>query len=301
MHEIRVTAPDHKGEQVARLALKVGIPRVSVYSVFVYGPDETKAIVSAETSTPLAKAFVDELLSADWFNRREYSVTARQLRAILSDTSLKEITRPMVEPALDVMEDLWQLSHITPSYLGRAGGAAVLLAYGMLENSAISIVVAALFLPFLSEVLAVSFGAWARDWKLARQGIAALLTSTVLSIAFGACVAFLHKGTLQFHSFQPPLVSFAVSSVIGIAAGLSSADDAGRRYLIGVAAAVQYAVYPAWFGICLALGFPAKQVAVEHLTTFGLNILTIGGSALAVYACTGMRKEEVHRFAAKTR
>src|SRR5437868_5438572 len=79
-----------------------------------------------------------------------------------------EITRPMIEPALDVLEDLWQLSHITPSYVARATGAALLLAYGMFQNNAIAIVVAALFLPFLSQVLAVSFGLWAGDRQLAR-------------------------------------------------------------------------------------------------------------------------------------
>jgi uncharacterized membrane protein len=114
----------------------------------------------------------------------------------------------MIEPALDVLEDLWQLSHVTPSYIGRAAGAAVLMAYGMFENSAISIVVAALFLPFLSQVLAISFGLWVRDRGLAKQGLFALCISSVLSIAAGVLMALLHRGPLLFDDFKTPLVSF---------------------------------------------------------------------------------------------
>jgi hypothetical protein len=39
-----------------------------------------------------------------------------------------------------------------------AAAGAILLATGILENNPISIVIAALFLPFLSQVLALSFG-----------------------------------------------------------------------------------------------------------------------------------------------
>ncbi len=41
------------------------------------------------------------------------------------------------------------MSHVRASYLGRAAGGAILLADGVIHNSSISIVVAALFLPFL--------------------------------------------------------------------------------------------------------------------------------------------------------
>src|SRR5260370_14862169 len=149
----------------------------------------------------------------------------------------------MVKPALDGLEDLWQSRQIPPSLVGRAVSAAILLAYGMFENSAISIIAAALFLPFLSQVLAVSLGLGMGERKLARQGIAALGLSTAICIASGAAVALLCKGPLLFSDFKRPLVSFGIACLIGAAAGLASADDAGRRYLIGVAAAVQYSVF----------------------------------------------------------
>ena len=251
MHEIRVTVPEGQSRPVALLALDSGIRQVSVYNVFVHGPDQKREIVSAETSTPLAKAFIDSLLAAPWFDPEQFSLSARELRAILSSQNLREITQPMVEPALDVLEDLWQLSHLTPSYIGRACSAAILLAYGMLENSAIAIVVAALFLPFLSQVLAISFGAYAGDLGLARQGALTLGVSTAACVASGIVISLLHGGAVQFADFRGPLASLGISSVIGVAAGLASADDAGRRYLIGVAAAVQYAIFPVWLGVCV--------------------------------------------------
>jgi hypothetical protein len=97
-------------------------------------------------------------------------------------------------------------------------------------------------------------------------------------------VAVLEGGTIAFSNFKGPLGSFAISAVIGIAAGLSSADDAGRRYLIGVAAAVQFAIFPVWFGQAFILGLPAKSVWLERLVCFLINLVTIGAFAPIAYA-----------------
>jgi hypothetical protein len=148
-------------------------------------------------------------------------------------------------------------------------------------------------------VLALAFGSWAGDWRLARQGAFALLVSILVSIAAGAVVAMLHHGPLAFTDFQSPLVAFGISSVIGVAAGLASADDAGRRYLIGVAAAVQYSVFPVWFGTSLVLGFPSRPIVWERIATFAVNIATIAVVAGVVYALAGMRREDAGRLHTK--
>jgi hypothetical protein len=300
MHEVRVKVPKDRTEAIADLAFAAGIAEVSIYDVHVCPNEQQKQVVSVETSTPLAKRFIDAMFGVSWFDPKQYSITTRELRAIVSSDTVPNLTKPMVEPGLDVFEDLWQLNHVTPSYLGRAVGAAILLAYGMFKNSAISIVVAAMFLPFLSQVLALAFGLWAGDKKLAKQGSFALLVSTFVSICGGALIAFMNRGQLKFTDFQPPLIAFGISSVIGIVAGLASADDAGRRYLIGVAAAVQYAVFPVWFGISLVLGFPPRTVIIERIATFVINIVTIAVSAGVVYALVGMRREEADRLRTTT-
>ncbi len=296
MREIRVTVPPPDESKIARVALENGIGEVAVQEAYVHGPNQRKVIVSVSVSTPRAKAFLDALFATDWFDPAQHSVTSRELRAIAGRDPLQVLTRPMIAPALDVLEDLWQLSYVTPSYAARAGGAAVLLADGMIENSPIAIVVAALFLPFLSEVLACSFGLWAGHRGLVRQGALALGVSTLISIAAGMAVTLLRASPMGFTDFKGPLPSFGISAVIGIAAGLASADDAGRRYLIGVAAAVQYAIFPVWVGYCCVRGFPDLATVGLRIASFAVNVVTIGGLAALVYSWTGMRKEDAHRL-----
>jgi uncharacterized membrane protein len=215
------------------------------------------------------------------------------LRAIVTDAHPREITQPMVEPPVNVFEDLWQLSDLTVSYFARALAGAILLAYGMLHDNPITIVVAALFLPFLSQVLAVSFGIWAGDWGLACQGCKALTVSTIASIFGGAVVTLIKGGPMLFTHFSSPLSSFAISAVIGATAGPITADDAGRRYLIGVAAAVQYGIFPVWFGSCLAHGFPQPNITTERIGTFAINVFTIAIAALVAYVFLRIKRKDV--------
>jgi hypothetical protein len=296
MHEIRVTVPEGRANDVADLALRTGIRQVTVYSVFAHGPNCTKQIVSAETSTPLAKKFADSVLTSDWFDSSESSLSSRELRAVVTDGDPYEITRPMLEPPINVFEDLWQLNHITISYWARAAGGATLMTYGMLQNDPVMIVVAALFLPFMSQVLGLSFGAWAGDLSLAWQSFKALLTSCAMSITGGVLIGLLHQQPMQYHGFLAPLPSFAICTVIGFTAGVITADDAGRRYLIGVAAAVQYGVYPVWLGYSLVNGFPGPSQTFLRLGTFALNVLTITGFALIGYISLDIKRKDVRGF-----
>ncbi len=239
MHEIRVTLPPDCVNEAASLAHSAGIDRVSIADVFVHGPNLRRQTVSVETSTPKAKDFVEALLNSPRLTQADYALTSREVRSILGGDPVESVTRPMSEPFTDVIQDLWQLSHVTPSYIGRAAAGAILLSTGVIENNPIAIVVAALFLPFLSQVLAITFGLWNRDRRLFMQGIRAVVVSTALAIVAGALVAAIQGGPILFTGFKNPLSSLAISAAIGVTAGLSTADDTGRRYLIGVAAAVQ--------------------------------------------------------------
>ena len=62
MHEIRVTAPAGKAADVARVAWDAGIEQVTSIARMPTVLSNRKDIVSAETSTPQAKTFVDKLL-----------------------------------------------------------------------------------------------------------------------------------------------------------------------------------------------------------------------------------------------
>jgi hypothetical protein len=284
MHEIRATlAPEHVAE-ATRLAHEAGIDCVGITEIYHDGPNVRRKIVSVETSTPKARIFVESLLASETLSGTDYSVTSRELRAIVNDDDVAEITRPVDEPFPDVIQDLWQLSHLSPSYVARAFAGGILLASGIIDDSAVAIVVAALFLPFLSEVLAVSIGIWSRDGRLIRRGLAALGVSAALAFLGGMAVAAFTGGPIRFAGFKSPLPSFVLSAVIGITAGLAEADDTGRRYLIGVAAAVQLAIFPVWFGAALVAGLPSETIVGERLLSFAINFATISATALASYA-----------------
>ena len=231
----------------------------------------------------------EALLGCADFRGADYSLTSRELRAIVNGEDLADLTRPMSEPFPDVIQDLWQLSHLTPSYVARAAAGAILLATGILDDNPVSIVVAALFLPFLAEVLAVSFGLWSRDRRLILRGLRAIAVSTALAFAAGALVAAIQGGPIHFTAFKSPLASFAISAVIGVTAGLSNADDTGRRYLIGVAAAVQLAIFPVWLGAATVIGLPAEDVLWSRLGSFLINLGTISLAAVAAYAVLHLR------------
>jgi hypothetical protein len=289
MHEIRATLPPEQVSAATRLARAAGIRKVSVADVYVHGPDQRRQVISVETSTPQARAFVEALLGSADIRAADCSITSRELRAIVNGDDLHSLTKPMIEPFPDVIQDLWQLSHLTVSYLARAVAGAILLATGIIDNNPVSIVVAALFLPFLSEVLAVSFGLWSRDKRLVFRGLRAIAVSTALAFAAGAVVAALQGGPILFTAFKGRLASFAISGAIGITAGLSSADDTGRRYLIGVAAAVQLAIFPVWLGTAMVIGLPAQEVLWSRLESFLINLGTISVAAVTAYAALHLR------------
>lgn len=284
MHEIRATIPPDCVLEAARLAKSAGIARVTVTQVYVNGPEVDRRQLSVETSTPKARAFVEAFLNSPTLSQTDYTLTSREVRAIVDDETTSSLTRPMSEPFTDVIQDLWQLGHVTASYIARAAAGAILLATGIMEDNPIAIVVAALFLPFLAQVLAVSFGMWSRDRGLIFQGLRALLVSTVLAVAAGAVVAWLEGGPIRFAGFKSPLSSFAISSLIGITAGLSNADDTGRRYLIGVAAAVQLALFPVWLGAAFVVGTPSHEILYPRLASFAISITTISAFSVAAYA-----------------
>lgn len=283
MHEIRATIPGDAVDEVVKIARAAGIYEVMTSEVFIRGPEAKRILCSIETSTPQAQALTGALLDAEGL-KGKISLTSRELRAIVNETPVEEVTRPMGEPLPDVMQDLWQLSHLTWSYVGRALAGGILLATGILEDNPISIVVAAMFLPFLSQVLALGIGLWSGDKKLAMHGLKAVGASMMLAFLGGVAVSACVGGPIGFHGFKGPLSSFVISSVIGITAGLSCVDDVGRRYLVSVAAAVQLAVFPVWLGAAAVIGIPDVGVVIHHLLSFAVNLVTIPTVSAIAYA-----------------
>src|ERR1044071_7963444 len=101
MHEVRVTVPRGSGGAVVKAAL--GIGRVTICPVIqAVGPHSDAEIISVETSTPRAKAFLDHIMSPGTIDLSTSSVSTREIRAIVSsEGDNREITYPAVEPTVE--------------------------------------------------------------------------------------------------------------------------------------------------------------------------------------------------------
>ena len=299
MRLVKVKTPEGKGSDVARLAHEVGIDSASVHQISEYKQTgkETKDMVELSSSTPNIKTFIEALTSAPFFDPNEYPFSIREPRTIAASQTEREVTRPLVIPSTDVLEELWQFSHITFSFVCRVFIAAALLSYGMIEANLLLMIAGLLFLPLLPLLLSVGFGAWTRQWSLVVQGAFAYVLATAIIVAAGALVALVTEPPLKFHEFSPTPVAFLISIIVGIAAGLATSDDAGRRELIGLAATAQIATIPAWLGITLVFGLSPIETITrgQRAATFGVNTVTIIIASLITYAALRMRIRSAHR------
>lgn len=303
MQEVTVSTPKGKGEQVARLALTQGIAEAAVIPTRVFrdsGTEEGEE-VRIQVSAPESTRFIEALMAADFYDPRHYSIVSDEVVAIVSQKTPEQVTRPLKLSAPTILQDMWLQNHITAAYIARAVVSTLLVAYGLIEGDMTVYIVALLFTPFMAQVMAMSFGGWMGDWRLARQGLKVLALSTVIAVLAGVIVAAIMGGPLQYDQFGTLQSNFAISFIVGIVAGLDTADEAGRRELIAVAGAAQFASFPVWLGIALVLGFPDVQTTLWRIVTPFVNTVTILFVTLVVYAALRYHRENIRRYTATTR
>jgi hypothetical protein len=284
MRLVKVSAPRGKAADIARLAFEQGISDVTLQQVEQQkagGQPEPRDTVDVKVSTRDGKAFVDAVMSAPFFDRQSYAIEIREPRSILKATATREITRPVPAPIIDIDEELWQFTHVTYSFVLRVIVSALLLSYGMVQDNLLFMIGGLLFLPFTPLVLACGFGALTGQWQLVGHAVIAVVAAIVLIFAGGICVASWANGPIEFDQFPPMIAGLAFSFAIGIASSLATADDVGRRELIGLAAASQLALIPAWFGLSVVYGFDGTEG--DKLKSFGVNVAALITGAIAVY------------------
>jgi hypothetical protein len=302
MRLVRISAPQGKGSDVAQIAFDSGINQISVTQAEAHGRNgevKSKEAIDIETSTPKAAEFIEKLLASDFYNAEEFTINVRQPRSIISKESIRELTKPFVEPATDVLEDLWQFTHITTSFVVRNFIAAAFIAYGMIQQQLLLIIAGLLFLPLLPILLSISFGALTRQWKLVGQAALAFLITIVLLLAGGALIAVVSSPPLRYNEFNSLAVGFLISLAVGIGAGFATTDDIGRRELLGLAATAQIVLIPVWFGISLVFGFSMTQNGsqiTERAFAFVINVSTIIIAALVTYALLRFKRNSFEHW-----
>jgi hypothetical protein len=285
---------------VVEVAFSAGASDLTVFEKHVVsqdGSERIKEIVELDCGTSIAKTFLDLLTSKPFFNRDEFSIAIRQPRSLVSQGNLSMLTRPLVEPATDVFEELWQFSQITYGFVGRILIGAVLLAYGLVQYQLLLIVAGLLFIPLLPLMLSAGFGLWTRQWRLVAQGLLALGIALLLLTLGGVLVALLTSPPVRFTEFNSLMTGVLLSAVVGVAGGLATTDDVGRREMIGLAATAQVAIIPAWIGLCLIHGFPLLgDRPALRLIGLLLNIAAIIVLSLLTYAALRIRAATLRCF-----
>jgi hypothetical protein len=297
MRLVKISVPAGWGGKVRNTAFSVGVGKLSLTQCTDYSKDggtEQRDLVDIQASTPKAKQLVDAILAADYYDAKKVSFYIRQPRSVISNQDMKEITAPLVEPATDLFEELWQFNHVTYGLLGRILIAAILLAHGMIEGKILFIIGGLLFLPILPMIMGVSYGIVGRRYKLAAQSFAAFGCSMLALVVGGTIVAIFSSPPIRFDDLGTVSTGIIISAAVGIAAALAAIDDAGRRELIGLAAASQIALIPIWLGILIVHGLPpdtsVEDIAVRILSfaaNFCVQIVTI----ICVQIATGVHGE----------
>jgi uncharacterized membrane protein len=248
-------------------------------------------VLEVATSTPKARGSIAAVLHSPRYNSKNYTINVKAPRSIIGSEALKEITHPRLEPATDLMEELWQFCHATSGFCGRVAIGAGLLSWGLLENKMLLIVAGLLFLPLMPTIVGVGFGVLSREWSLAARASLTLGIGLVLTFAAGAFVGLAATPPVHFNDFSSTPVSVLISTAIGIAAALASTDDAGRRELIRLAAAAQVAILPAWLGLALTIGVQeGSEIVIQRAVTLLLNIVAIAFASFLTFVALGYRR-----------
>lgn len=293
MREVRIHIPEADVKAIAALAFEAGISSVSLNPEELrHANGESKRTIALEaaTSTPKARRFVDAVLKAPCYDASKYTINVKSPRSIISGERLKEITHPRLEPATDLAEELWQFCHATAGFCGRVVIGAGLLAFGLVENKVLLIIAGLLFLPLLPSLMGLSFGAVTREKPLVGHALLTFTVGLVLTFAAASLVGLIATSPVRFRDFSSMPVSVAISAAVGVAAALASTDDAGRRELIGLAAAAQLAILPAWLGLALTMGATeGREIIVQRAITLFLNAAAIALSSLVTFAALHYR------------
>ena len=301
MRLVTVRCPKGKGEQVADVAMSADISEVAVLEGRLLRKTGGQILVDEvkiETSTPKAKKFVESLMDSPFYDRNSFSFSIRHPESLFASEPPEEETIPIPRPTTDVYEELWQFCKVTRSLVLRVFLSAFLVAYGIREGFMPLIIAGLLFLPYHHHMLGLSFSGGIKEWRLFKQALAGFLISTVLIFLGGIAMALISEPGIKWSAFTETtfLYSFIISMTIGIAAGLGSTDDAGRRELIGLAATAHVSVYPIWFGLKVIYGFDHSDKPFHILWIYLLDVGTLILFAGLTFKFMKMKGQGIRNF-----
>ncbi|MBV9241051.1 MAG: hypothetical protein JO314_03495 [Acidobacteria bacterium] len=289
MRSVQVNTPKELMDRIAGLAHSVGVSVVDVGDITAIHDDgarDPRVEISFETSTPKAKTFIDKLLLSDFYDRQVVWFEVRERRSIVGKDAIHDVTYPWVIPSTDILEDLYQFSHLTWGLVGRVFLAACLLSYGLLNQNLLLMIAGMMFIPLLPVISSIGFGGWLGHWRLAMRATSVLVVTIILLFVGGLAIGAIGSPPVQYTDFPSILTGVLISVAVGVAAALAHTDDVGRRELIGLAATSQIAIVPAWLGLCLVVGMPPTMPAStveKRLLSLVINVACVIAASLVTY------------------
>lgn len=303
MRLITVTAPKEKRDQIMDLVFLNGIEKLSVNEVEIC--DKQRKYVktdkiSLETNVPKGKKFIEDLMAETFYDPKIININSREPKSIAAINLPKEETMPMPTPTLEVYEELWQFCQITRSLVLRVFFAAIITSFGLVENYIPLIIAGLLFLPYHHHLIGMALASKLREWHLFKQAFLAFVLSTLIICGAGISVGLISGEGIEFTKWKETstFISFLISIVIGLAAGIAACDDAGRRELIGLAATAHLSIYPMWFGVKMISGFEATDEPSHFLLVFLMDAATICIASLFGYIIMQMKGNGIKSFIA---
>lgn len=301
MRLITIQAPKGRGQQIAEMAMDLGIHSVGVSETSLYKGKKSPVsidVVEIQSNTPKVKKLVESLMVSPFYSPETYNFTIRHPESLFGSEKIEEETKPVIRPTTDVYEELWQFSKVTVSLVLRVFLSAFLAAFGMREDFMPLIIAGLLFLPYHHSMLGVALAGGLKEGKLFGQSVLAFLTITVVITLGGVALALLTEPGIKWTQFTETsvLFSFLISMAVGIAAGFGSIDDAGRRELIGLAATAHISVYPIWFGMKFVYGFDPHDKPWHLLQIYLMDVGVLILFAAITFKTMKMKGKGINNF-----
>jgi uncharacterized hydrophobic protein (TIGR00271 family) len=181
--------------------------------------------------------------------------------------------------------------------------SAMIATFGMLIDSAATIIGAMLVAPLMSPILGIGLASIRGDTTLLRDAVAALLRGALLAVALSALITWVNS-LLPFVSMQdlpvevlsrtrPTPIDLGVAMAGGLAATFALVQPHLSAALPGVAIATALMPPLCVIGVGIALG--DWEVAQGAVLLFLTNAITIAASSIFLFYITGFslgRKED---------
>ncbi len=192
-------------------------------------------------------------------------------------------------------------AELTLAFLVFVVASAVIASLGLIADNIVAVVASMIVAPFLSPVLAASFGIVLNDWVLLKKGLQTEIIGIALAIIIGVIVAMILGSDWLTHEMSirtsVSLLDLVIAIVSGIAVGIAASEQQDVP-VIGIAVAAALMPPAANTGILLYMN--AWNLALGSFFLLFVNVLSIHLVSLLIFWIRGFKPTVAWRARART-